>query len=186
VGLDRSLVEWMSSLHWPVVTPVMKGLTFAGAGGLVWIVLGVVAAVWLRRPLALIAVIVAIAVASYADGVLKSAIGRGRPFVGDPRVHPLIGLPHDPSMPSGHAMNAFAGAVLLAAVVPRARWPLLGLAALIALSRVYLGVHFPSDVIAGAILGSGIGAAAAWLLRKGEAALTRGTRQAGSDPERRP
>jgi undecaprenyl-diphosphatase len=186
VGLDRSLVEWMSSLHWPVVTPVMQGLTFAGAGGLVWIVLGVVAAVWLRRPLALIAVIVAIAVASYADGVLKSAIGRGRPFVGDPRVHPSIGLPHDPSMPSGHAMNAFAGAVLLAAVVPRARWPLLGLAALIALSRVYLGVHFPSDVIAGAILGSGIGAAAAWLLRKGEAALARGTRQAGSDPERRP
>jgi undecaprenyl-diphosphatase len=74
-------------------------------------------------------------------------------------------------MPSGHAMNAFAGAVLLAAAVPRARWPLLVLAALIALSRVYLGVHFPSDVIAGALLGSAIGAAAAWLLARAERML---------------
>ena len=186
VGLDRSVVEWMSSLHWPVVTPVMKGLTYAGAAGLVWIVIGAVVAVWLRRPLVLIAVIGTITVSSRVDAVLKAAVGRARPFVGDPRVHPSIGLPHDPSMPSGHAMNAFAGAVLLATVVPRVRWPLLGLAALIALSRVYLGVHFPGDVIAGAILGSGIGAAAAWLLRRGELALARRTHRAGSDPERRP
>ena len=82
-------------------------------------------------------------------------------------------------------MNAFAGAVLLGAVVPRARWPLLVLAALIALSRVYLGVHFPSDVIAGALLGSAVGAAAAWLLRRGERALARRPANPGSDPERR-
>src|SRR6185312_8181290 len=116
---------------------------------------------------ALLALIAAVEVSSQSDALLKSAIGRPRPFVGDPRVHPSIGLPHDPSMPSGHAMNAFAGAVVLAAVVPRARWPLFGLAAAIALSRVYLGVHFPSDVIAGAILGSTIGAAAVWLLGRG-------------------
>jgi undecaprenyl-diphosphatase len=184
-ALDRRAVEWMSSLHWPVVTPVMKGLTYAGAAGLVWIVLGAVAAVWLRRPLALLALIAAIVVSSRSDVLLKSAIGRARPFVGDPRVHPSIGLPHDPSMPSGHAMNAFTGAVLLAAVVPRARWAFIALAAAIALSRVYLGVHFPSDVIAGAILGAAIGAAAAWLLRRGERRLARRTREAGSDPGRR-
>jgi undecaprenyl-diphosphatase len=180
-GLDRSAVEWMSSLHWPVVTPVMKGLTFAGAAGLVWIVLGAVAAAWLRRPLALVAVILAIEAASFLDGMLKSAVGRARPFVGDPRVHPSIALPHDPSMPSGHAMNAFAGAVLLGAVMPRARWPLLALAALIGLSRVYLGVHFPSDVIAGAIVGAAIGAIAAWLLRRGERLLRTGRRDSPRD-----
>jgi undecaprenyl-diphosphatase len=179
-GLDRSAVEWMSSLHWPVVTPVMKGLTYAGAAGLVWIVLGAVAAAWLRRPLVVVAVILAIEAASFADGVLKRTIDRARPFVGDPRVHPSIALPHDPSMPSGHAMNAFAGAVLLVAVMPRARWPLLALAVLIGLSRVYLGVHFPSDVIAGAILGAAIGAAAAWLLRRGERLLRTGRGQTPS------
>ncbi len=177
--LDRRTVEWLSSLHWPVVTPVMKGLTYAGAGGLIWIAIGVVVAVWLRRPLALVGVVVAIVVASRLDAVLKAAIGRDRPFVGDPHVHPSIGLPHDPSMPSGHAMNAFAAAVVLAAVVPRARWALLGLAAGIGLSRVYLGVHYPSDVIAGAAVGAAIGAVAAWLLGRGERALAR--RRTGRD-----
>jgi undecaprenyl-diphosphatase len=184
-ALDRSAAEWMSSLHWPVVTPVMKGLTYAGAAGLVWIVLAAVVAVWLRRPLVLIAVIGTITLSSRLAAVLKDASGRARPFVGDPSVHPSIALPHDPSMPSGHAMNAFAGAVLLGAVVPRARRPLLVLAVLIALSRVYLGVHFPSDVIAGALLGSAVGAAAAWLLAHAERALARSTANPGSDPERR-
>ena len=180
--LDRRTVEWLSSLHWPVVTPVMKGLTYAGAGGLIWIAIGVVVAVWLRRPLALVGVVVAIVVASRLDAVLKAAIGRDRPFVGDPHVHPSIGLPHDPSMPSGHAMNAFAAAVVLAAVVPRARWALLGLAAGIGLSRVYLGVHYPSDVHRRRRRGRGDRRG------RGVAARPRGTRaraaphRAGSDP----
>lgn len=170
--LDRGTVEWLSGLHWPVVTPVMKGLTYAGAGGAVWIILGVVVAFRFVRPLALLAVLVTIEISSRSAALLKAVIDRDRPFVGDPHVHPSIALPHDASMPSGHAMNAFAGAVLLAAIVPRARWPLLGLAAAIAFSRVYLGVHFPSDVIVGAVLGSAIGAVAAWLLPRGERLLS--------------
>jgi undecaprenyl-diphosphatase len=169
--LDRSTVEWMSSLHWPVVTPVMKGLTDAGAHGIVWIVIGLVAAIWLRRPLVIVVLVAAVEVASVADARLKAAFGRARPPVGDPRVHPLIAVPHDPSMPSGHAMMAFAGAVVLAAVLPRARWALLALAAGVALSRVYLGVHFPSDVIVGAVLGAAIGAAGVRLLRRFEPSL---------------
>jgi undecaprenyl-diphosphatase len=165
-ALDRRGVEWLSGLHWPVVTPVMTALTAAGAHGILWIAIGLVAAVWLRRPLVLVAVVAAVEASAFADGVLKSAIGRERPPLADPKVHPLIALPHDPSMPSGHAMMAFAGAVVLAAVLPRARWVLLALAAGVAVSRVYLGVHYPSDVIVGAGLGAAIGVVTVLLLRR--------------------
>src|SRR5207248_6535143 len=96
-----------------------------------------------------------------------------RPPLADPTVHALVPVPHDPSMPSGHAMMAFAGAVVLAAVVPRLRWPLLVLAAGVAASRVYVGVHYPSDVLAGAVLGAAVGAAAVVALRGSERLLPR-------------
>ena len=65
-------------------------------------------------------------------------------------MHPLIAVPADPSMPSGHAWISFACATVLSAILPRRRAWLFGLATLIAVSRVYLGVHYPSDVLVGA------------------------------------
>jgi membrane-associated phospholipid phosphatase len=174
---DRHAVEWFSSRDWPVVTPVMKGLSDIGAHGAVWIVIGVLVAVWLRRPLLAVAVLAAEEISSVADGVLKNAIGRERPPLADPRVHALIPLPHDPSMPSGHAMMAFAGAALLTLVAPRFGWAFVALAAAIAVSRVYLGVHFPSDVVVGAAIGAIIGALAYCALQllepRGRAAVAR-------------
>ena len=60
------------------------------------------------------------------------------------------------SFPSGHAATSFAGATLLALALPRLAWPLLVLAAAIGWSRVYVGVHWPSDVLAGALLGAAL------------------------------
>jgi undecaprenyl-diphosphatase len=179
-ALDRHVVEWLADLHWPVVTPVMKGLTYAGAAAIVWIVIAAAVAVWLRRPLVLVVLIAAERLAAVTDGVLKGAIGRQRPPLADPLVHPSIPVPHDPSMPSGHAMMAFTGAVFLAAIVPRFRWPPFALAVAIAISRVYLGVHYPSDVVVGALLGAGIGALAVVVLRAAERALASWRRPPGA------
>jgi undecaprenyl-diphosphatase len=162
----------------------MKGLSDVGAHGVVWIVIGVIVAVWLRRPLVFVAMLAAEEVSSIVDGALKDVIGRRRPPLVDPRVHALIPLPHDPSMPSGHAMMAFAGATFLALIYPRFRWAFFALAVGIALSRVYLGVHFPSDVVVGAVLGAAIGTVAVGGLRLSEQ-LAAGTLRAARRRYRR-
>ena len=96
---------------------------------------------------------VAILVAESLSGALKLWIERDRPAVGRPIPEPLLESPSTFSFPSGHATVAFACATVLALALPRLRWPLFALAALIAFSRVYVGVHYPGDVLAGALLG---------------------------------
>jgi hypothetical protein len=73
----------------------------------------------------------------------------------------LLPTPNFPSYPSGHASAAFGGAVILGLTYRKSRWWLIALsgATLIAFSRLYLGLHYPSDILGGAILGAAIGAA---------------------------
>ena len=66
----------------------------------------------------------------------------------------LVGCGGGKAMPSAHAANAFGQAVLFAVLYRRVRLPLLGFATLVALSRVFVGVHYPLDVFAGALLGA--------------------------------
>ena len=144
--------------RWGVLDPVLEGLTYAGSFGAVWLVLAVVLAgsAW-RRPWLLARVGSTILVAESVSGLLKDRIGRERPPLHDPEPATLVALPHTSSFPSGHSTVAFACATVLALSVPRLRWPLYALAALIAFSRVYVGVHYPFDVLAGAVLGVAIG-----------------------------
>jgi undecaprenyl-diphosphatase len=110
----------------------------------------------LRRhapPTTALTVGVAYALSSLASTTLKLLVDRERPDTSA-----LIDLPASPSFPSGHATTAFAAAVALALLVPRWRWWALAFAAVVAYSRVYLGVHYWSDIVAGALLG----AAVAW------------------------
>jgi undecaprenyl-diphosphatase len=109
-----------------------------------------------RLPVATVLGGASYAIAGELTDVLKRVFDRPRPSLVDPAVHPLVAVPHNGAMPSGHASTAFAAAVAVGLVHPRLRWPLLALAALVAVSRVWLGVHYPTDVIAGAALGAAI------------------------------
>lgn len=99
----------------------------------------------------LLFVLVAVAVLA-ADGlaaIVKSLVGEKRPD--DPG--PLIVIPHSHSFPSGHTATAFAGATVLSSLEPRAAPAFYVLAAAIAYSRLYVGVHFPLDVVGGLAIG---------------------------------
>lgn len=112
-------------------------------------------AVWLwRKPTALPLVLLADVVAQALASLGKVITDRPRPGVRYPEPPTLVHLPHTASFPSGHAASSFACAATLARFVPRrVAVGLYVLAALIAFSRVYVGVHYPLDVIAGAVLG---------------------------------
>lgn len=104
-----------------------------------------------------------IATAQAVTWIMKLSIGRDRPFVNDTTFIPVI-YAKNKSFPSGHAAEAFSMATSLTIAYPR--WfvaiPAYSWACVISYSRLYLGVHYPTDVIAGAILGSG----SAWLMYK--------------------
>jgi undecaprenyl-diphosphatase len=108
-----------------------------------------------RRSIVGVTVLAAVCVwgADLITLVLKSVIDRPRPFEVIPEADPLLTGTLGASLPSGHAATSAAGAVLIAAFVPRAAPALLALALGIAFSRIYVGVHYPADVILGAAIG---------------------------------
>jgi membrane-associated phospholipid phosphatase len=107
---------------------------------------------WLQTAL-LAADVAATAATTY---LVKRAYDRPRPFVTDPSIVPLGPVPHSPSYPSGHASAAFAAARVIAKLDPALSSAAYDLATQIAVSRVYAGVHYPSDVVTGALLGTGV------------------------------
>jgi undecaprenyl-diphosphatase len=142
-------------------------LSVVGYAGLVWIALAPLVAGLARRN-AIFATAVTAACVWSADLIalgLKAATGRPRPFETIPEADPLIGATVGQSMPSGHAATSFAGAVALTYFLPRSAPYLFLLAVAIACSRIYVGVHYPSDVVAGAALGAAVGLAGVGLLR---------------------
>jgi undecaprenyl-diphosphatase len=136
-----------------------------GSAGLVWIALGLLAAVVLRRPPIFFVVMAGVFLADLLALGLKALTSRSRPYIRNPDQDPLLGATLDLSLPSGHASTSFAGATMLARYAPRFAIPLYALAAGIGWSRVYVGVHYPFDVFAGAVLGVVVGAALLYALR---------------------
>ena len=99
-------------------------------------------------------------------GWLKPLFGRIRPCHVMENINLLVACGGGKSMPSSHATNAFGQAFLFAAHYRKIRWYLLTFAALVAISRVLVGVHYPGDVLAGAVFGSVVGLSIAYTFRK--------------------
>lgn len=154
-------MEAVQSLRWQPLTLLF---VVASMWWVKWPLIAVVGACGDARcrrklPAAAFAALAAAGLAGILVTVLKTAFDRPRPPLADPGLDPVGTVPASASFPSGHAATAFAAAVAVGVFFPRLRKPLLALAAVIAVSRVYLGVHFATDVLVGSLLGSAIGLA---------------------------
>ena len=157
--LDSAARVWLTAHHTRALDVVMVALSVVGRGGLLWLVAGAALVVRNRRLLpGLLQLALAIGLTSLTTSVvLKPAIARTRPFESAADVRVIDRLPDSKSFPSGHAANAFAGGYVLTRMWPAAAVPLWIFAALVAFSRVYVGVHYPLDVIGGALVGLACG-----------------------------
>jgi undecaprenyl-diphosphatase len=163
---ELAMLDWIQTLHAPGLDGLMVVVSTLGDLGMVWVALGCVLLFSKRYRMLGIGIVVAVALAGVVtEGVLKPLIMRPRPCDVNTAVTLLVSHPHGSSFPSGHTCASFAafGVLLFAAVKPHKLTVAAGiLAAAIAFSRLYLYVHYPSDVLAGAAIGLGLG----WLTVK--------------------
>ena len=156
---ELSLLNWIqANLHSAVGNAIWPVITALGNGGILWIALALVL-ICIKRTRKLgfcVAVALILDVVS-CNLILKPLIGRLRPFALDSGLVPLIKIPADASFPSGHTASSFAAASALCFGKSRLKIPALVLACAIAFSRLYVLVHFPTDVLAGALLGIACG-----------------------------
>ena len=154
---EFSILYLIQSLRTPAFDQVVLFIT--SLANYVWIIL----IIWLllNKPTRKLGVILAVAmILQYLinGGILKHLFARVRPCNVDTTVDLLIKRPKGFSFPSGHSAAAFcAVGVLYGAKIRELFWPVLVLAYLIAFSRLYLYVHFPTDVFVGALCGFAIG-----------------------------
>ena len=150
--LDRDVFTWVVEHRAAPFDWLFVALSAAGQAGLIWIVLAPLLALWARKPVLFTTLVTAATV--WTADLLAVAQGRLRPGA------PLRGRSPRPtlscagtwagSLPSGHAATSAAGAVILAYLLGRGGLWLALLAVAIGFSRVYVGVHYPLDVLAGA------------------------------------
>ena len=167
-GVDRRLFSLINGLpHSPTSDRYVSVLSDLGEG-LGWVAGGVALAMLggpKGRRAGLATALASLAATYVVQQQIKPRFRRVRPFVN--REARVVGIrPADHSFPSGHTASSFAAATTLAFFYPRAAPLAYALATGVGVSRVHLGVHFPTDAAVGGVIGVGIGTFTAWLFKK--------------------
>ena len=155
-SIDNSILDFIkNNLHSFWLDKIMIALTDLGDGGIIWIAiaLGLIVSRKYRKPgfMLLMAILLG---ALFGEMIIKNIVQRARPFTYVPGMELLINKPNSYSFPSGHTTASFAAAGILSYCFRKYAIGFYFLAGLIAFSRLYLYVHYPSDVLGGIVLGS--------------------------------
>ncbi|MDH3891098.1 MAG: phosphatase PAP2 family protein [candidate division Zixibacteria bacterium] len=160
-GIDRALFSFVNGqlanpvtdFLMPVITDDMVLRVLYGAAMVILLWRGKARLRWL----VLFSALTLAATDQIAAHLLKPLIERVRPCHVLPEVHLLVGCGGGWAMPSAHAANAFGQALLFAVIEPKSRWYVLVFATMVAFSRVFVGVHYPGDILVGASVGAALG-----------------------------
>lgn len=158
--MEAEILLWIqNNIRFNGATPVMEAITHLGDFGLFWILMTVVLLLYQKTRKIGIAVGIALFGSFVLNNLLlKNLVARTRPYEVIDGLRLLVNRAVDLSFPSGHSASSFAAAVVIARLLPK-RYGVaaLILAGLIAFSRLYVGIHYPTDVLFGIVSGGLIG-----------------------------
>lgn len=166
---EASIILWIQeNLRAPWLDGLWLFITHLGDEGILWIALGIVFLFWKKtRPIGVTMLISLLFDFLIINVTLKGLVARPRPFVVNEAIQPLItNVSPYRSFPSGHSGGSFSAMFALYRWVPKKIGiPAVILAALVALSRLYVGVHYPTDILTGCLVGLVCSTAAYYLVQ---------------------
>lgn len=168
--MEAEILLWIQeNLRISGVNSLMKGITHLGDFGIIWILTAVLLVLYPERRRAGCMVAAGMLLSFLFNNLLlKNIVARTRPYETIAGLELLVDRAGDLSFPSGHSATSFVAAVIIAGLLPR-RYGVMALilAALISFSRLYVGIHYPTDVLFGIISGSLIGMGVVAFAKKG-------------------
>lgn len=164
---DGVILDWFQMIHNEILTSIFQIITALGEGGIIWIVLALFLLLWKKTRVIGVTMLIALLLCLLVGNLtLKPLVARPRPCWRHPEIPLLIANPTDYSFPSGHAMSSFAAAVGIFMWNRR-----MGIAALLgavvmSVTRLYFYVHYPTDILAGMLIGIVLGIVAYQIMKR--------------------
>lgn len=165
---DSSILNFIrDNMHGPIMDKVMVISTYLGNGGIIWIIIAMALMISKKyRRIGFMALAALILSTILGEEIIKNIVQRIRPSANISATSLLITKPLSYSFPSGHTMSSFAVAGVLAKYLRIYALEFLSLASLISFSRLYLYIHYPTDILAGVILGLICSEIIIWIFNK--------------------